>query len=84
MKFLETLIELFYWTWIFLCPTAILGFVGFLCYYNDKTIIGIVAFVALLLTGIGLGIYFAERIRRSVGCAAFITRSASTKKGSHD
>ena len=74
MKFLENLIELFCWCWIFLCPTLISGFIGFVIYYNYKGNIGIISFIGLSVVGVALGIYFAEKIRKSVGCTMFLTR----------
>lgn len=84
MKIIEWLIELFYWCIIFLCPTVILGFAGFLIYYNHKDNLGVFSFAALSVAGIAAGIYFAEKIRRTIGCSMFITRnnwSDYSKKG---
>ena len=75
MKFLETLVELVYWFLIFLSPTLILGFAGFVVYYNYKGDLGFIAFIGLSASGIILGVYFAERIRKTVGCAMFMTRT---------
>ena len=75
MKFLESLVEGFYWLLIFISPTVILGFAGFVAWYNFKGTIGIISFIALALAGIGLGIYFAERIRKTVGCSMFLSRN---------
>ena len=84
MKFLENLIEAICWFWIFLSPTLVLGFAGFEIYYNYKGDVGIISFIALSLLGVISGIYFAEKVRKSVGCMMFITRvnpwSGSNKK----
>jgi len=74
MRFLENMIEFFCWCWIFICPTLILGIAGFVIYCNYKTGIGVASFIGLSVLGVVLGIYFAERIRRSVGCTMFVTR----------
>ncbi len=75
MKFLESLMEFFYWCVIFICPTAILSIIGFVINYNYKGDIGFFSFIGLSILGVALGIYFAEKIRRSVGCTYFITRT---------
>jgi hypothetical protein len=74
MKFLETLVELFNWCLIFISPVLLFGFAGFVIYHNFKGNMGISSFIGLSVFGIVLGIYFAEKIRRSVGCANFMTR----------
>ena len=74
MKFLENLIELVYWIAIFLCPTLICGVIGFVVYFNFNKPIGLIGFIVLSVLGVSLGVYFAERIRRTVGCSSFLTR----------
>jgi len=79
MKFLETLVELFNWCLIFISPVLIFGFTGFVIYYNFNGNTGIISFIGLSAFGIVLGIYFAEKIRRSVGCSNFMTRRSPWK-----
>ena len=75
MKFLESLMELIYWFGIFLCPTILFGFIGFVIYYNYDGLLGLLLFIGFSAFGIGLGIIFAEKIRRTVGCSTFMTRA---------
>ena len=73
MKLLKFIVEAIFWIQIFLCPAGIIGFIGFVIYKNYPQVWGIVVFVGLLF-GIALGIYFAERIRRTTGCSTFMAR----------
>ena len=74
MKFPEYLAELFFWLQIFICPVLILGFAGYLIYYNYKGAAGIGSFFSCTVLGVVLGVFFAEKIRRTVGCAKFMTK----------
>ena len=74
MGIIKFIVEFIFWMQIFLCPTAILGCTSFFIYINYPTRGGIALFVLLSTLGAGLGIYFAERIRRSVGCSVFMSR----------
>ena len=73
MRFIANLIEVFCWCWIFLCPTIILGFIGFVFCYNYSGNIGIISFIGLSVLGSVLGVYFAEKVRKSMGCTVFLT-----------
>ena len=74
MKFIAKFIELIYWLQLFISPTAILGFIGFIIYMNMKNSTGQVIFFIMLGLGAAIGIYFAERIRRREGCSIFMGR----------
>jgi len=78
MKLLEALTEFFSWLQIFLCPTILLGIAGIILYHNIDGNAGVVCFTASLAAGIALGIYFAERIRRTIGCTTFMSRKSFT------
>ena len=67
-------IELICWIQIFLSPSVIIGFIGFACYKNVAGNSGVLLFVVLLAAGIGIGIYFAEKTRRTVGCSTLMFR----------
>jgi len=84
MKFLESLVELFYWIVIFLSPSLIFGFIGFVIYYNYKSSLGFTSFIGLSILGVGLGVYFAERIRKTSGCATFMTRVSQWSDSNND
>jgi uncharacterized membrane protein YedE/YeeE len=74
MKFLEFLIELIYWFGIFLCPAVLFGFIGFVVHYNFNNPAGLLLSIVFYVFGVGLGVFFAERMRRAVGCSTFMTR----------
>jgi hypothetical protein len=76
----KTIVELIFWVQIFLCPTAILGGAGFFIYIKYPNQGGIALFVLLSVLGAGLGIYFAERIRRNVGCSVFMSGMFSSSE----
>ncbi len=72
MKFVQFLIDLVYWLWLFLIPTGILGFYAYYRYYNNPKNLALP--IAILIAGIVLGIWLAERIRRKRGLAYFFSR----------
>ncbi len=74
MKVLAFLAELFYWFNIFLCPVLIMGTAAYIVYKNYPSNPGFILSVTIASLGVITGIYFAERIRRTIGCATFMTR----------
>ena len=74
MKFISFFVELIYWIQIFLCPTLLIGAIGLACYGYLKGPTGSLLFFAFIALGIGTGIYFAERVRRRIGCSTFMSR----------
>jgi hypothetical protein len=54
---------------------VIFGFVGYAIYHNYGGGIGVASFAGLSFLGVALGVYFAERIRKTVGCSIFLTRN---------
>jgi len=85
MKFLENFVELIYWCMICISPTLLLGFAGLALYHHyEGNNTGMTLLVLLSLTGLGFGIYFAERVRRTVGCANFMTRTSWADQNKKD
>ncbi len=85
MKFLENFVELIYWCLICISPTLLFGFVGLVLYHHyGGNNVGIMLLVLLSTSGLGCGIYFAERIRRTVGCANFMTRTSWADQNKKD
>ena len=70
--------EAIYWLQIFLCPTAIMGGIGFLIHLSYNTDWSLILLIVLASVGALLGIFFAERVRRRIGCSAFMGRILST------
>ncbi len=78
MKFINFITEAFYWLQIFLSPTLIGGLIAFIVYHKIPGTAGMVLTVAIGFCGAGLGVYFAERIRRKTGCAIFMSSLIAT------
>ncbi len=74
MKFISFFVEMIYWIQIFLCPTILIGLVGLASYGYMKNTTGMLLFFVFIVLGIGTGIYFAERVRRRIGCSTFMSR----------
>ncbi len=74
MKFISFFVEMIYWIQIFLCPTIFIGAIGLACYGSMKNPTGMFLFFVFIVLGIGTGIYFAERVRRRIGCSTFMSR----------
>jgi hypothetical protein len=72
MKFVQFLIDLIYWLWLFLIPTGILGVYAYYRYSNNPKNQAIP--LLILIVGVILGICLAESIRRKRGLAYFFSR----------
>ncbi|UTW66941.1 hypothetical protein KFE94_02165 [bacterium SCSIO 12643] len=75
---MDKLFKLFFWLRIFISPTligVILGLIT-LAYLNDPY--GLVIGILLSITGIILGIVFAEKMRKKHGTARFISKVDSS------
>jgi hypothetical protein len=89
MKFVQFLIDLVYWLWLFLIPTGILGVYAYYRHYKNPKNLALP--LLIIIVGIVLGIWLAESIRRKRGLAYFFSRinaspdfdkfSTSEKKG---
>jgi uncharacterized membrane protein YfcA len=72
MKFVQFLIDLIYWVWLFLIPTGILGVYAYYRHYINPKNLALP--LLILIAGIVLGIWLAEGIRRKRGLAYFFSR----------
>lgn len=69
MKILENLIGVIYWIWTFISPFLILSLIGFLIWIGTEEVVFLYLFC---IVGIGLGIYFAESVRKQGGAVKFM------------
>jgi disulfide bond formation protein DsbB len=77
-KIFFALVEVVCWFQIFLCPLLIFGVAGFIGYANLSGRIAYACLIGGIVAGAILGIYFAERIRRTIGCSTFLFRVSSS------
>ena len=70
------LIKAFYWLWLFIVPTGILGFVAIWLYFKSSEFLPFS--IILGLFGITTGIAFAEYVRRKYGLDNFFARLMAT------
>ena len=73
MKLLSVLVELICWLQIFICPVAIFGIVAIAAYNKLPGNAGMALAAASGAAGLALGVYFAERVRRRIGCSRFMS-----------
>jgi hypothetical protein len=79
MKVVKFLVEGLYWLNIVFVPIFLLGGVGYLLYHYYATTLTLAACILLLVTGITLGIYWAEKVRKTIGCSVFVNRIFSSR-----
>ena len=72
MKLFMFLINTIYWLWLFIVPSGIFSFIGYWIYLKDSS--NIAYSIILSVTGITLGIYLAERVRKKYGLSNFFGR----------
>lgn len=76
---LDTLIELLYGIRIFLSPALIGLILGLLVYFYFKNALGLVLGIVLFISGIVLGLIWANRIYKSKnGTAWYLSRTMAT------
>jgi hypothetical protein len=75
-KVFEVFVEIIYWIAIFASPFLLSLAIGVGIYFSNEKLL----WLSIVIVSIGflLGIYFAERVRRKVGCARFIARILAT------
>lgn len=76
MKIFMFLINAFYWLWIFIIPSGILGFLSFWLYIRSAD--NFVYSIILSIAGIILGIILAEFVRKRYGLDNFFGRISAT------
>jgi len=70
------LVNAFYWLWIFIIPSGILGFLSFWLYIRSAD--NFVYSIILSIAGIILGIILAEFVRKQYGLDNFFGRISAT------
>lgn len=78
MKIVQSLIESLYWMNIFIVPVVFIGGTGFLLYHQYPATWGFIIFLLLGISSIILGIYWAEKTRKTTGCSVFVNRIFSS------
>lgn len=77
-RIFRIILELVAWVNIFLIPSVILVSAGFIVYSKYKTEIGLIVLIALSFLGVSLGIWIAEKTRKSIGCSTLIFKPFSS------
>jgi F0F1-type ATP synthase assembly protein I len=72
LKLFFLFINTIYWLWLCLCPVLILGLIGFWLYDKNKD--NLPYFILLTLIGLGIGIAWAERVRKIKGTSRYFAR----------
>ena len=75
MRLLEKFVEALCWLKIFFSPFFLFALIGGLLYLSTNQLLWLLIF---LLTGLFLGIAFAEWARRKFGCSAFLGKLLGT------
>ncbi len=68
---MNKIVELYYWLRIFLSPFILLNALGIYIYWSKENLWWLSILLGLL--GCGLGLYFAERIRKRKGTSQFMS-----------
>jgi TctA family transporter len=76
MKIFMFFVNTMYWLQLFIVPVIVFSFVAFWIYGKDHS--NKVYALLLVLAGILLGIFIAEKVRRKYGLSNFFGRMAST------
>ena len=69
-------VNLIFWLWAFIVPTAVAGFLAFLLYNNSSDYLLFSIIISLI--GIVLGVVLAEYVRRKQGLDYFFGKLLST------
>ncbi|MBC7948031.1 MAG: hypothetical protein H7Y42_09155 [Chitinophagaceae bacterium] len=76
MKLFMFFINTIFWLWLFLVPTAVLGFIGVWLYFKSSR--NLPLSIALGLAGFALGVLLAEYVRKHVGLDHFFGRISAS------
>jgi hypothetical protein len=66
-----------YWLWIVASPTLVGGIIAALVYFSIGGVIGASSAILLALAGVTLGVFWAERVRRTIGTIELVTAAGS-------
>ncbi len=78
MKIVRAIVEAIYWVNIFIVPLVFLGVLGYVVNYHVHNTLSFIFFIVCLVSGALLGIIWAERVRKKVGCVNYINRIFET------
>lgn len=70
LKFIAIMIEVLSWLTIFLSPFLLFLSIGIYFYLATKTTLAVIC----TLTGVILGIFISEKVRKTIGCSTFLGR----------
>lgn len=76
MKIFMFFINAIYWLGIFIVPTGIMSFLGIWIYIKNES--NLLYSIILIIVGLVLGIFLAEKIRRKYGLDNFFGRLSAT------
>jgi hypothetical protein len=72
MNFFDGLMEVVYWIQIFISPVLVSAIIAAIVYFNNTN--NYLSAIGILVLGVILGVFFAERVRRKSGTATFMGR----------
>ena len=77
MRLIRFIVEVVFWIQITITPVLVFG-LGIFIFFTFKRVDNLhglwIYILPILAVGLSIGVYFAERIRRTVGCANFMGR----------
>ena len=76
---IEKLVNILGWLQIFISPVLISIIIGVVVYFSfDKSLLGLIFGISILILGIIVGIFFAERVRKRIGIDYFNAQIMAT------
>lgn len=78
INFFRKALEIIAWLNIFASIQLVFVFIGYLVYSIDSTFFYKILAIIVALAGLIIGVYVAERIRKSIGCSTLIFRVKSS------
>lgn len=77
MKLIKFVIEIVFWIQIALTPVLVFGLAIFI-FFSFKKVDNLhetwIYVTPIITIGLGVGVYYAEKIRKTIGCANFMGR----------
>jgi len=75
---MEKLVEILGWLRNFIAPVIVAVIVSVIVYLSMRTIFGIIISSFIMLLGVFIGVYFAEKVRKIVGTDKFNAQVMAT------
>lgn len=75
---IEKLVEIFGWLRNFISPVLIAIIISVVVYFSMKSTFGLIISSFILIFGILIGIYFAEKVRKNIGTDKFNAQVMAT------